>query len=214
MAPLGRIATLALLITLTTVACSTHQDSVAVRTAPIEPPSSTAPAPQTPGPAVPSPPASAAPFVMSPSTPVRIEIGAIGVDSDLMELGIAEDGTLEVPPAAFPAGWFTGGPTPGELGPAVIAGHIDWITGPGVFHRLGSLAPGDDIRITRADGTVATFRAVRVEQFPKDAFPTELVYGDIDHAGLRLISCGGVFNRGTGHYEDNIVVFADLLPPA
>lgn len=206
MAPLGRIATLALLIILTTVACNSHRDGETVRTAPIESPSSIVRVTPTPSPA--------SPLVMSPSAPVRIEIGAIGVDSDLMELGIAEDGTLEVPPAAFPAGWFTGGPTPGELGPAVIAGHIDWITGPAVFHRLGSLAPGDDIRITRADGTVATFRTVRVGQFPKDAFPTELVYGDIDHAGLRLISCGGAFNRGTGHYEDNIVVFADLVPPA
>ena len=209
MAAPRRTATLALLVALTTVACSTSQDTAPARTAPIEARPSVVPVPPTPGPATPD-----APVVMTASAPVRVEIAAIGVDSDLMELGIAEDGTLEVPPTGFPAGWFTGGPTPGELGPAVIAGHIDWITGPGVFYRLGSLAPGDDIRVTRADGTVATFRTVRVAQFPKDAFPTELVYGDIDHAGLRLISCGGAFNRGTGHYEDNIVVFADLLPPA
>ena len=147
---------------------------------------------------------------MTASEPVRIEIAAIDVDSELMELGLLADGTLEVPPGAFPAGWFTGGPTPGELGPAVIAGHIDWITGPGVFYQLGSLEVGDEIRITRTDGTVASFRTIRVDQYPKDSFPTDLVYGNIDHAGLRLISCGGAFNRDTGHYEDNIVVFADL----
>jgi hypothetical protein len=148
---------------------------------------------------------------MAASVPVRIEIPAIAVDSELMELGLLEDGTLEVPPSAFPAGWFTGGPTPGELGPAVIAGHIDWSNEAGVFRRLGSVTVGDEIRITRADGTVAVFRTVLVGQYPKDAFPTDLVYGNIDHAALRLVSCGGELNRATDHYEDNIVVFADLM---
>ena len=147
---------------------------------------------------------------MTASVPIRIEIPAIAVDSELMTLGLLEDGTLEVPPTAFPAGWFSGGPTPGELGPAVIAGHIDWITGPGVFYRLSALSVGDEILITRADGTLAVFRTTQIGEYPKDAFPTDLVYGNIDHAGLRLVSCGGAFNRSTGHYEDNIVVFADL----
>jgi sortase (surface protein transpeptidase) len=149
---------------------------------------------------------------MAASVPVRIEVESIGVDSELMELGLLDDGTLEVPPEAFPAGWFSGAPTPGELGPAVIAGHIDWVTGPGVFHELSSLAAGDEVRVTRADGTVATFRIDEVAQYPKDDFPTDRVYGDIDHAGLRLISCGGQFNKRTGHYEDNIVAFATLVP--
>lgn len=148
---------------------------------------------------------------MAPSAPVRLTVPDIDVDSELVPLGLQPDGSLEVPQAAFPAGWFTGAPMPGEIGPAVIAGHIDWVTGPGVFARLGALTPGAEIRVSRTDGTVAVFRVVSVAQYPKDAFPTDLVYGDLDHAGLRLISCGGAFDRRTGHYEDNIVVFADLV---
>ena len=146
------------------------------------------------------------------STPVRVRIAAIGVDSGLMDLGLRADGSLEVPPSGFPAGWYTGGPTPGELGPAIIAGHIDW-NGPGVFYNLHNLKPGDQVTVTRADGSKPAFRVTRVAQFPKDQFPTKLVYGNIDHAGLRLISCGGSFNSQSGHYEDNIVVFADLIAP-
>jgi hypothetical protein len=152
------------------------------------------------------------PAVMAASKPIRIEVPAIGVDSDLMALGLQPDGTLEVPPDGFPAGWFTGAPTPGERGPAVIVGHIDWVTGPGVFYELGSLSVGDEIRVSRADGSVAVFTTTQLAEYPKDAFPTALVYGDIDHAGLRLISCGGSFNTRTGHYEDNIVAYAELLP--
>ena len=144
------------------------------------------------------------------STPVHVGIAAIGVDSGLMDLGLRADGSLEVPPSGFPAGWYTGGPTPGELGPAIIAGHIDW-KGPGVFYNLHNLKPGDQVTVTRADGSQPVFRVTRVAQFPKDQFPTKLVYGNIDHAGLRLITCGGSFNSQTGHYEGNIVVFADLI---
>lgn len=146
------------------------------------------------------------------STPVRLQISAIDVDSTLMALGLRGDGEMEVPPGGFPAGWYTGGPTPGEVGPAVIAGHID-LNGPGVFHKLGSLKPGSTITITRADGSKPVFRVDRTTQFPKDKFPTEQVYGDIDHAGLRLITCGGSFDTQSGHYEDNLVVFADLVAP-
>ena len=150
---------------------------------------------------------------MARSVPVRLQIAAIGVDSTLMALGLRADGTMEVPPSGFPAGWFTGAPTPGELGPAIIAGHIDW-KGPGVFFELHNLKPGDRVIITRKDGNKPVFRVTRVAQFQKDQFPTTLVYGNIDHAGLRLITCGGSFNRATGHYEDNIVAFADLVAPA
>lgn len=146
------------------------------------------------------------------SVPVRVQIPAIGVDSDLMDLGLEPDGTLEVPPAGFPAGWYTGAPTPGELGPAIIAGHVDW-QGPGVFHELHLLSPDDQVTVLRADGSAAVFRVTRVEQYPKNAFPTEEVYGNIDHAGLRLITCGGVLNRAAGSHEDNIVVFAELMVP-
>lgn len=130
-----------------------------------------------------------------------------------MALGLDADGSMEVPPGGFPAGWYTGGPTPGELGPAVIAGHVD-LKGPGVFYRLRTMKPGDRVTVTRADGSKPVFRVTRVAQFEKDQFPTQQVYGNISHAGLRLITCGGSFNTRTGHYEDNLVVFADLVAPA
>ena len=149
---------------------------------------------------------------MDKSVPVRLQIKAIGVDSKLMDLGLRADGSLQVPPSGFPAGWYTGGPTPGEVGPAVIAGHVDW-NGPGVFYDLHNLKPGDQVTITRKDGSKPSFRITRVEQFPKEHFPTRLVYGNIDHPGLRLITCGGSFNHQTGSYEDDIVAFADLIAP-
>jgi len=150
---------------------------------------------------------------MARSVPVRLQIAAIGVDSGLMKLGLKADGTMEVPPLGFPAGWFTGAPTPGQLGPAIIAGHVDW-NGPGVFYNLFKLKPGDLVTVTRKDGSKPVFRVTRVKQFPKDQFPTKAVYGNIDNAGLRLITCGGSFNPRTGHYEANIIAFADLVTPA
>lgn len=161
--------------------------------------------------ATPSAAPAAAPH-LARSVPVRLEVPAIGVDSTLMSLGLKTDGTMEVPPDGFPAGWYTGAPTPGELGPAIIAGHVDW-NGPGVFYRLDELAPGDAVYVTREDGSIVGFRVTQVSQFPKDAFPTDLVYGNIAGAGLRLITCGGSFNTKTHHYDDNIVVFADFITP-
>lgn len=152
----------------------------------------------------------AARTTLARSRPTRVHIPAIDVDSTLVGLGLQDDGRMEVPPGAFPAGWYTGAPTPGELGPAILAGHVDHGGVAGVFHRLRELEPGDTVEVTREDGTTAVFRVTRVEQHAKDAFPTASVYGDIDHAGIRLITCGGSFDRRARSYEDNIVVFARL----
>ena len=152
------------------------------------------------------------PAPLKRSTPVRLTIPEIGVDTKLMDLGLLADGSLQVPPTGFPAGWYIGGPTPGELGPAVIAGHIDH-NGPGVFFNLHKLKPGELVKVTRADGTKLTFRVSRVAHYPKDQFPTAAVYGNLNHPGLRLITCGGSFNSQTGHYRDNTVAFADLITP-
>lgn len=142
------------------------------------------------------------------SVPVRISIDTIGVDSDLMGLGLQPDGTMEVPPGGFPAGWYDGSPVPGALGPSIVAGHVDWDGSPGVFYRLDDMSVGDSVVITDSAGEQVTFAVTSVEQYPKDAFPTEAVYGDIDHAGLRLITCGGQFDSGAASYDDNIVVYA------
>ena len=147
---------------------------------------------------------------MTRSRPLRLQIPAIGVDARTMRLGLQSDGTVEVPPGPFPAGWYTGSPTPGELGPAVLVGHVHWNDRAGVFADLSSLTSGDEVIVRRADGGAAVFRVTRTKQFSKDAFPTARVYGDLDYAGLRLITCGGR-NLLTGRYEDNVVVFARLV---
>jgi hypothetical protein len=166
-----------------------------------------APTPSVSAPVAPS--AAAAPLARS--APARVQIPAIGVDSALMQLGLRADGSLQVPPSGFPAGWYTGAPTPGELGPAILAGHVDWGGQPGVFFRLRELRPDAQVTVTRQDGSAAVFRVVQVKEYPKDTFPTDVVYGDLDHPGLRLITCGGTFDRQTRNYEDNIVAFADLV---
>ncbi len=142
------------------------------------------------------------------SPPIRIEIAAIGVDSGVMGLGLRADGTMEVPPGGFPAGWYTGSPIPGSLGPSILAGHVDWGGSAGVFYRLGELNKGDAVVVTSSDGQQVRFDVTAVEQYPKNEFPTQSVYGDIDHAGLRLITCGGQFDSGAASYDDNIVVYA------
>jgi hypothetical protein len=158
-----------------------------------------------------APSATPGPMVLAKSRPVRVLIPAIGVNSELMDLGLQADGTLQVPSTGFPAGWFTGGPTPGEVGPAVLAGHVDWGGSPGVFYGLRDLVAGDDITVTRQDGSTAVFRVQQVKRFAKDAFPTRAVYGNLDHAGLRVITCGGAFDHEARSYVDDIVVFADLI---
>lgn len=137
---------------------------------------------------------------------------SIELDTPLIPLGLAEDGGLAVPPTGFPAGWFTGGPMPGQIGPAVIVGHVDW-NGPGVFFRLREVRAGASVFVHRADGTTAAFRVVKVQRISKGAFPTAAVYGDLDHPGLRLITCGGAYDRARHTYEDNLVVYADLEVP-
>ena len=151
---------------------------------------------------------------MAASKPVRLDIPSIDVHSSLQHLGQAADGSLEVPEGERynDAAWYRYSPTPGSIGPAVLLGHVDSAAqGPSVFFRLGELEKGDRISVFRANGSVAEFAVDRVRRYPKNDFPTELVYGDIDHAGLRILTCGGEFDENAGHYRDNIVVFASLV---
>jgi hypothetical protein len=146
--------------------------------------------------------------------PVHLDVPAIGVSSDLLSLGLNPDDTVEVPPLAADsrAGWYRYSPTPGQLGPSVILGHVDSAEyGPGVFFKLGALRQGDTITVSRTDGTVATFAVDRVVSYPKDQFPTLDVYGNTDDAELRLITCGGDFDSSARSYLDNIVVYASLV---
>jgi sortase (surface protein transpeptidase) len=148
--------------------------------------------------------------VLSESDPVSVSIPRIGVRSTLVGLGLEADGAMEVPGDPARAGWFTRGPAPGALGPAVIAGHVTWNGTPGVFYRLGKLRRGDRIVVTREDGTAAVFVVDKVARYAKARFPVRTVYGAIDHAGLRLITCGGTYDSTRYRYPDNVVVFARL----
>ena len=147
-------------------------------------------------------------MVLPESDPVEVSIPTIGVRSRLVELGLDDKGEMEVPKPAV-AGWFSRGAAPGALGPAVIAGHVTW-DGPAVFHRLGTMRRGDQVAVTREDGKTAVFTVSRVARFPKSQFPSRAVYGAIDHAGLRLITCGGSYDEAENSYLDNVVVFARL----
>ena len=153
--------------------------------------------------------------ILPASKPVSLAIPAIGVQSSLLHLGLTPQNSLEVPapgPDYDKAGWYRNSPAPGSLGPAVLLGHIDSKTnGPSVFYKLGSVRPNDEVKVTRADNTVAVFKVTEVRRFEKKNFPTWLVYGDTDHAALRLITCGGPFDRDTGSYRDNIIVLASLV---
>ena len=152
--------------------------------------------------------------VLARALPLQLAIPAIGVSTDLLQLGLNPDHSVQVPPLSrhSEAGWYKYSPTPGQLGPAVILGHVDSAEyGPAVFFRLGALRPGNTLSITRADHTAAVFRIDRVVSYPKDHFPTLQVYGNTGNAALRLITCGGKFDFTTRNYESNIVAYASLV---
>ncbi|SCL18424.1 Sortase family protein [Micromonospora nigra] len=185
----------------------------------------TAPAPRPPQPAAqagaaadPPPVVATNPTAAVPalprSAPTTVTIARIGVHAQVMSLGTNPDGTVEVPPLeqAHLAGWYSPGASPGEAGNAVIVGHVDSAaTGPAVFFSLGALRRGDTVGVTREDGRQLTFQVDDVRSYPKAAFPTELVYGPSDRPGLRVVTCGGVFDEATRDYPDNVVVFASLV---
>jgi hypothetical protein len=142
--------------------------------------------------------------------PVRLVIPAIGVATGLVRLGLEQGGAMQVPGDFARAGWFAGGPAPGEAGPAVIAGHVDSRTGPAVFYRLRELRSGQAVLVERADGTRLRFVVEQARSYPKAGFPTAAVFGPVSSAELRLITCAGDFDRARGSYRDNLVVFARL----
>jgi sortase (surface protein transpeptidase) len=157
------------------------------------------------------PSADAAP-IPSGARPQAVVIPKLKVAAPLIRLGLEPDRRMEVPEDYSVAGWYVGGPRPGEKGPAVIAGHVDSKRGPAVFYRLGELRRGDEVVVRYSGGFEVRFRVERTERHPKAAFPTSRVYGRTAGAKLRLITCGGDFNRASGHYRDNVIVFAVAVP--
>ncbi|MEU0405331.1 class F sortase [Streptomyces sp. NPDC006197] len=149
---------------------------------------------------------------MARSLPVRVRVPAAGVDAgSVLSLGLNTDGTVQVPSVADAEriGWYDKGVTPGETGPAVLIGHFDTARGPAVLKNVSRVRVGDEITVTRADGTTAVFRVRELEQVDKDAFPTAKVYGNTTRPELRLVTCGG--ELVDGHRPDNIIVYAELV---
>lgn len=147
--------------------------------------------------------------------PTRVSIGRVGIGADVLPVGLGQDGGVGVPPVREPlvAAWYDRGPAPGQAGPAVITGHVDSRFAPGnraAFYELGAVRPGDDVEVARADRRVAVFRVDSVALVPKTGFPTREVYGATTYAALRLITCGGHYDRRTG-YADNVIVYAHLV---
>ncbi|WP_327043655.1 class F sortase [Microbispora sp. NBC_01189] len=147
---------------------------------------------------------------LQPSTPKRLIIRKIGVNAPIASVGLDRAGAIQTPPINNHnlVGWYRGGPTVGEAGPAVMLGHKDTVSRSAVFSRLHELAYGDTIEVTRMDGTIAVFTVGGIEQADKQTFPTSRVYGQAADAELRLITCGGSYNHTTGHYTDNVIVYA------
>ena len=182
----------------------THHSTPALR--PVAAGGQALPAPT--GPIV-APPQSAEPAQVA--APASLTIPLIGVKTNLITLGLAAGGAMQVPSSVAVAGWYTGSPRPGSIGSAVIVGHVDSKTAPGVFVRLDELKAGNGVFVQRADGTTVEFRVTKVQEYLKDKFPTQDVYGPTPDAELRLITCGGAFDPATGHYLSNIVVYASQV---
>lgn len=152
---------------------------------------------------------------MKAARPTAVYIPSIGVSAPLMELGLDAAGAIQNPPFDPPnlAGWYRYGAVPGGRGAAVITGHLDTRNGPAVFASLKNVKRGEQVQVLRADRSVAVFVVDRVEHTPKKSFPAKKVYGKINYPGLRLVTCGGAFDRQAHSYRDNTIVFAHLAAP-
>ncbi|WP_236720050.1 class F sortase [Rathayibacter sp. VKM Ac-2630] len=177
----------------------------------------TAPAAPAPPPSTPTDSSTAAPApVTAAPTPVlgvgvepaRLSVPAMDLEEALIPLGIAADGTMEVPVDYDDVGWFSGGGRPGGTGRTVIAAHVDSRSGPAVFFRLRELAVDDEIELTGVDGSLHRYRVTATESHPKAAFPTAAVFGGTLEDEVVLVTCAGAYDTGIGRYEDNLVVFA------
>ena len=145
------------------------------------------------------------------SVPIALDIPAIDVAAPLTSLGLNPDGTVQVPSEWQEPGWYRLGPTPGQLGAAVILGHVDSVTGPAVFFHLGALRPGEMVNVTLADGVVAHFVVDAVDVYPKSSFPARSIYeASPGRATLQLVTCTGEFDASTHHYLSNLVVYTSL----
>ena len=145
--------------------------------------------------------------------PIFLYIPAIAVQTRLVRLGITANGRPQVPATARVAGWYTASARPGAIGPSIIAGHVDSRTTPGVFFLLRYLRRGDMVYVMRANATIAAFKITKVRTYSKSAFPSRAVDSPVPYAAIRLITCGGEFDRATGHYLSNVIAFGYQVSP-
>jgi sortase (surface protein transpeptidase) len=159
------------------------------------------------------PSAFSSPDPLAASAPTRVTVPSISAESSLVATGLKENGSLEVPPVSQPmqASWFDQSPTPGEVGPSVVLGHVNGGGQPGIFAKLKDVVAGAQVFVDRADGQRAVFEVSRVDTIPKDSFPTDAVYNDTANPQLRLITCGGDYDRGARSYLSNVIVYADFV---
>lgn len=153
------------------------------------------------------------PVPASEVRPAKVSIPALKVESNVIDLGLQPDGTMQVPPDAKDTGWYTNSPAPGHPGPSVLAAHVNWKGEDGPFAHLDKLKAGDTVIVEDVSGAQVAFAVSKVERYPKSAFPTDVIYGDTPNPQLRLVTCGGAFDAAAHSYKDNIVVFADLASP-
>lgn len=153
------------------------------------------------------------PTPLASSAPTRVTVPSISAESSLVATGLKQDGSLEVPPVSEPmqASWFDQSPTPGEVGPSIVLGHVNGGGQPGIFANLDDVVSGAQVFVDRADGQRAVFEVSRVETIPKDSFPTDAVYNDTANPQLRLITCGGGYDPNARSYRSNVIVYADFV---
>lgn len=157
-------------------------------------------------------PATTTAVALSPSRPIQLIIRKLSIEARFeVPLGLHSDRTIEVPKGYTTVGWYGGGPTPGEIGPAIILGHVDSYKGAAVFYHLGQLSPGDTFTVVREDGSRPEFVVDSLERYPQSDFPTDRVYGMTEDAEIRLITCSGTYNKGTMRYSHNLVVYGHMV---
>ncbi|CAM5370717.1 MULTISPECIES: class F sortase [Streptomyces] len=151
---------------------------------------------------------------LADAVPQRVDIPRLGVQAPVVARGLDARGAIDPPPYDQPGvvGWYGAGPRPGAAGAALLVGHVDTETRPAVFYRLSAVRPGERVRVFRADGKVAEFTVDDVRVLPRDGFDARLAYGPREpgRAELRLITCGGSFDRVSRSYTANVVVSAYL----
>jgi len=150
-------------------------------------------------------------YAMNESKPIKLEVPSIGIDAQVVELGLNPDMTVEIPKRGEEVGWYKHSQTPGEIGPSVLIGHLDWNGGKGVFYDLNKLETGNTFRVTREDGSVAVFVVEDKEEYSQFDFPTDKVYGKLAKPGIRLVTCSGKFLGDADRYSHNLVIYASLI---